>query len=274
MSLIISHRRGLMSSIIQDKILVTLDMSTPSTAGFKLTFSGSVYIDFKDGAGIEALTSGVEKTNTYTTPGTYIVEITGDFSTITEFAADDSKITAINGLQLGTVSNFFVQNNIFTSLDLSNVVFSSAAVLLYINANFTNLTMPSSGSINNFQCYFTSLSTINVSGVTISGIFIVRSQATLTSINLGVGNGALTDFRINNTGLPNVDFSVFATSDGVSIQCQSCGWTATEHDNQLINLDATGWINGALNVITGNAARTAASDTAYNNLIANGWTIT
>ena len=75
-------------------ILITMDMSTPSTAGINLTFaSGSIRIDWKEGGGKVPFVSGVELTHTYITPGTYIAEISGDLENITKFIADNSNIT-------------------------------------------------------------------------------------------------------------------------------------------------------------------------------------
>jgi hypothetical protein len=404
---------GLLSPGAEDKILVTMDMSTPSTAGITLTFaSGSLDIDWKEGGGKEAFTTGVEKTHAYVTPGTYIAEITGDFANITQFVADNSKITNISNFKTGLLTNLRLHQNLFTSIDLSDVPVSGT-VFIYDCPNITSVTFASSGNslvtsfvmrqnpnlasldlsnvpvsatfdvrdsgisgitfassgnskvtifrayncssltslnlanvpvggsfevynsgisgitfsstgntiVSTFSVYSCSsltsldlsnvpistnfrafsnplmtslifsttgnstvtlfsasdcdLSSLDLSNVPISTAFAVRDNSNLSSLTLAAaGNGALTIFAVRGCSLPNIDLTVFSTSDGVSIEQEDNAMTSTEVDNQLINLDSTGWINGTLDIAGTNAARTAASDTAYNNLIANGWAIT
>lgn len=86
--------------------------------------------------------------------------------------------------------------------------------------------------------------------------------------------GSITTFRIYGCAMPNINFNVFSNSDGCTIESYSNAMTSTEVDNQLINIDGTGWINGTLNIAGTNPGRTSNSDTEYANLISNGWTIT
>ena len=397
-----------------EKILVTVTPTTSFTVGFNLTFTGSIDIDFKEGAGKEALTSGVEKTNLYGVAATYIIEITGDLTNITKFIADSSRITTISNLKTGLLTDFQIWGNLYAgNLDMSNAPISGAfytfgnsgltsithsltgnsitsiyrvencnitgvhdlsnvpvSGTLWINNNtnftgfnfatsgngtlnslrvnstdiasldlsnnpitgtlwantctlLTSLTFATSGNgkLNNLRLYGSDITgTLDFSNMPISATVWCNSNSNLTGLifsttgntlvtffdftncnistldltNVPIGtsfrmngnssfstitfaaaaNGSLSDFNVATCNLPNTDFSVFPTSDGVTITYVSNSLTATEHDNQLINLDGTGWINGSLLIIAGNTARTAASDTAYNNLISNGWTIT
>ena len=61
--------------------------------------------------------------------------------------------------------------------------------------------------------------------------------------------------------------------DLANITIFNCNLSANSADNIIINLDNEGKSNGTLN-LTNNNGRTSLSDTAYNNLIVKGWTIT
>jgi len=163
-----------------------------------------------------------------------------------------------------------------TGLDLTNVPVSGT-LWHHANANFTSLVLAASGNgtVTDYLGLGCDMSSVDFSNTPVSGRFRVDGNTALNALShKATGNGALNDYWFYNTSLPNLDLSIFDTSNGVNMQCQNNSFTPTEHDNQLINLNATGWINGTLTIITGNTARTSASDTAYNNLIANGWTIT
>jgi hypothetical protein len=174
----------------------------------------------------------------------------------------------------GTVSNMLIYSCNLSSLDLSNVPISGT---FNINGN-TNLSSVTHSSTNGtttvYYIYNCNLTSLDVSNITISGSFIARDNSSLSSITFNASNGSLGIFDVDRCNLPNIDFSVFSNSDGITIEYQDNSMTSTEVDNQLINLDSTSWINGDIEIDGTNAARTSASDTAYNNLIANGWTIT
>ena len=413
MGLLMANMALIRSTAVVEKILVTMTPTAGFTVGFNLTFTGSIDIDFKDGSGKEALTSGVEKTHVYAA-STYIAEITGDLENITQFIADNNRITLIENLKTGLLTDLRLFSNLFTTLDLSLAPVSEL-VYIYSCANLTGVTFASSGNalVTQFVMRLNpQLTSLNLSNVPVSGLFdcrgcsamnsltfatsgnglitifriydntnllgvinlsnnpvggtfdfnnsgvsgfsfatsgntkftifrgdncpnltslnltnnpiggsiVLQNSPLLTSLTLATsgntvltncdlrdcnftsldfsnnplsvsisfsgnpnlnslalapsGNGVITAFSVNDCDLPNVDFSVFPTSDGDIIRVFNNNFTSTEHDNQLINLDSTGWINGGLEILTGNTARTSASDTAYNNLIANGWTIT
>ncbi|MCJ7802749.1 MAG: hypothetical protein MUP82_10380 [Candidatus Marinimicrobia bacterium] len=308
---------------VSEKILITMTPTAGFTVGFSLAFTGTVSIDFKDGGGIEALTSGVEKTNTYAGAGTYIAEITGDLTTITEFIADNCRIVTFdNTLKTGLLTNFNISDNIFVgNLNLTlatisetfivsgnagltgftfapagngkmeffyfqdcnvtgNIDFQTPNITVgdnirgYNNSNFTGFTFAASGNtlVDNLRIYSCNIATIDFSNVPLGGIIYVYNNV-LTSITFApVGNGSLSALYVYGNSLPDVDFSGFTTGNPL-LYVFNNSFSATESDDQIINVDATGMINGTLNIITGNAARTTASDVAYNNLIANGWAI-
>lgn len=395
-------------------IEITTDQSSLQTVGIQLVFAaGSLQVDWGDGSPMENFVTGVELTHNYLATGTYNLKIKGDLENITQFVADNSRITTISNLKTGLLTNFQIWNNLYSGilnmaeapisggffaygnpnmvqvihasvgnaltttyrvencditgqLDLSNVPVSG---LLWANGNvnFTgfNFSVSGNGQLTDLRVNSSGITNINLTNNPLTGRLWANNCPSLTSLSFATsgngkltdvrlfssnitgavdfsnmpvsgtlwcnnnpnwtgatfsttgntlvtffdfancnftsvdltnvpvgtsfrmngnssfssvifaasGNGALSDFNVGGCSLPNTDFSVFPNSNGVTITYVSNSLTATEHDNQLINLDATGWINGSLSISTGNTARTAASDTAFNNLIANGWTI-
>jgi len=58
------------------------------------------------------------------------------------------------------------------------------------------------------------------------------------------------------------------------IRVDNNGWSSTEVDNFIIDLDTPGRVaNGTLTIDGTNAARTSASDDALAHLVAKGWTV-
>lgn len=263
-------------NIEEEKILITMIPTASYTVGFTLTFaSGTLTIDWKDGSATENFVSGIELMHTYTSASTYVAEITGDLENITKFIADNNRITNIENLVSLIADTTFLNVNLLTSLDLSNYPVKTAFNISN-NSSLSYVTFASSGNEILNSCIFNNCSLISMdfSNVNISGVFTGRINPGLSSLVFSPsGNGVLTSFDCRLCDLPDVDFTVFPVSNGVTIQLQSNSFTATEHDNQLINLYNWGSINGNLVIISGNTARTSASDTAYNWLIANGWTI-
>ncbi len=259
-------------------ILITMDMTTPSTAGIFLTFaSGSLTIDWDDGGGDIPFVSNVELTKTYTVSGIKVAEIKGDFANITKLRADNNKITNISNLQTGLLTDLRLNDNLLSSLNLSSSTVSGT-FFLFNNPTLASVGFATSGNgiITNtllFGCAFTALDFTNVG---LGGTAQAYGMSSLTSVIFATsGNAAFTGtVYFYSDSIGDLDFSNFPTSDGISIRLRSNNFTSTEHDDQLINLNATGWINCTLQIASGNDARTSASDAAYNNMIANGWTIT
>lgn len=176
----------------------------------------------------------------------------------------------------GVLNNVQIHTCNLSTLDFSNVALTGL-LYAYNNPNLNNITFANSGNgiLGNTILSGCNFNTLDFSNIPLQAVVRVENNPVLSSITFASsGNGGLTDFRANGCSLPNIDFSVFSTSTGVSIQLQDNAMTSTEVDNQIINLDTTSWINGTLNIAGTNASRTSASDTAYNNLVANGWAIT
>jgi hypothetical protein len=365
---------GLLKSKVEpvDQIVITTNQSSLQTVGITLAFStGTLTVDWDDGSANENFTTGVEKTKNYAGTGTYEIKISGDLTEITRFIADNSRITSITGLKTGLLTDFRINDNLYSgTLDMSNAPVSGL-FHIHVNAGLSGIISASSGNgtLNDVRLYGTSITSLdlNTPDIPISGIFFGPNNASFTSISFASsGNGTLTYFTMSSTGLTsldlntpdipisgifsirngsltsidfanagngsvsqmyldnndlifidfkdisfagitrlwiysnftlgdidisgvsgninsfrgyscdltNIDFSGLSTPINPEVSIQSNNMTSTEVDDQIINLDNTGWINGILNIAGTNAARTSASDTAYNNLIANGWTIT
>ena len=196
-----------------------------------------------------------------------------NLTTITFASTGNSPITSYRSYDCPNLSSID-----FTNTPINGSLWSSNC------ASLTNLTF----GVTNTKCTFfdfsdCNLSTINLTNLPLdngaSGVNVqVDGNSGLGTFTLSsTGNNKLSNYNASSCNLPNQDFSVFTNSDGVTIQLQDNNMTSTEVDNQIINLGTTispTWANGTLNIAGTNAARTAASDTAYNNLIANGWSIT
>lgn len=176
----------------------------------------------------------------------------------------------------GMLTDTRLSNSGFIIVDLSGINISGR---LWADsmASATSLILASSGNglLNDVRLFNSGYTALDFSNTPCGGFWWVNGCSSLASMDFSnPGNTALTFWLFNNCNQTNFDFSVFPTSDGINMDLRSNSFTATEHDNQLINLDNQGWINGTLQIITGNTARTAASDAAHANLLVNGWTIT
>jgi len=190
-----------------EKILLTMDMSTPSTATINLTFaSGALQIDWKDGAAVQNFATGVNLAHTYTVSGTYIAEITGNFENITAFLAHSSKITTVTGLQTGLLTNLQLHNNLISGvLDLSEVLVSNLA-FFYNNPSLTGITFASTGNqstdIEANDCYLTGV--LNLANVPTANIDL-NSNPLLTGVAFASsGNVLSSSFVMYSTGFVGV----------------------------------------------------------------------
>jgi surface protein len=244
--------------------------------------AGQLFVDGNTGlTGLTFASSGNGTVTDFRATSTAITSL--DFSNVpltTRFWINN--VTTLTGVTFASSGNGTLTDVRFygctslTSLDFSNINVGTTLWCLGCTS-LTSLTFASSGNstVTYFDFSNCNLSSIDCSNVPLSTDIRISGNSSLSTFTIaGSGNGALTRFWANGCSLPNIDFSVFSTSDGIDMRQQDNAMTATEVDNQLINLDNTGWINGAINIAGTNAARTAASDTAYNNLITNGWSIT
>ena len=254
--------------------VLTTDQSSLYQVGIRLVFaSGTITVDWGDGEDPENFTTGVELTHDYSSTDTYVITLTGDLTNITQFWADDCQFTNAT-LITGLLTSLRLQNNDLTFVDLTLAPVSQT-FWLFGNSSLSSLTFAPSGNgiIDNTLlngCDFDSLDFSNV-GV---GGSIQATNMGITSLTFAAsGNGALTIFYFNGNSLPGVDFSVFPTSNNVAIRLQSNGFTATEHDDLIIDLANEGWTGGTLTSVSGNDTRTSASDAAVVILEADSWTL-
>ncbi len=254
--------------------VLTTDQSSLQTVGIRLVFaSGTITVDWGDGEDPENFTTGVELTHDYSSTDTYVITLTGDLTNITQFWADDCRFTNAT-LITGLLTSLRLQNNDLTFVDLTLAPVSQT-FWVFNNSSLDTLIFASSGNgiINNTLlsgCAFTSL---DFSNVGVGGAIQAPNMGMTSLIFAASGNSALTLFYLNGNSLPDIDFSVFPTSNGVVIRLQSNGFTSTEHDDQLINLDDTEWTGGSLTIVSGNDSRTSASDTAYTDLGTKSWSL-
>jgi len=85
----------------------------------------------------------------------------------------------------------------------------------------------------------------------------------------------VTDIDLNGCGVDHytkTEFPAFSSGD-FDLDIRNLGLMSSEIDNIIIDLDEMGLSNGELNYVTGNSARTSASDAAYTSLTGKSWTI-
>ena len=201
----------------EDEILIPMDMSTPSTAGITLTFaSGSLYMDWDDGGGKIPFVTGIELTKTYVTPGTYVGRITGSFDQITQCIIDNSKITTISNLVTGLLTNFRINQNLYSgTIDMTNANVSGT-FFCYSNSALTGITFANSGNGQLTNCTISAcnISSLDFSNVTLAGTYNSSLNSSLSSITFASsGNGAMTNFQTSSCALTSLDVSVFGLSN-------------------------------------------------------------
>jgi len=201
----ITYPVGLLSNKGSDAILITMTPTVLFTAGINLTFaSGTLTIDWKDGSTPENFVSGVELTHQYVSAGTYIAEITGDLTNITAFVADNCKITGIANLKTGLLTNFTINNNLYSGgLDMSLAPISGR-LWTYTNSGLTGITFASSGNaiITDTRLYSCNFSTLDFTNVPLSGRFECQSNSGLTGITFAnSGNAKFTLTRMYSCNL-------------------------------------------------------------------------
>ncbi len=170
-----------------------------------------------------------------------------------------------------------------TSLDLSGLTGLSSRFRVNSCASLSSITMPTTASAfatwYAFTCGLTGV--LDLSGLTgLAGDVRVYGNSAMTSITNPSTSGVFSRYLAESCDLGYIDFTVFSgTSNGVEIRLQNNGMTATEVNHILVDLDASGWINGSVNLSGTNSAPDGTSGgfdglTAKTNLITNGWTVT
>lgn len=224
--------------------------TTASTSSFTLAAQGSLdyVVDWGDGT-VQSYTTG-SPTHTYSTAGQYVVKITpavGSTYNPSFNGNDASKIVTVDGTggsQLTSLANAFRGGNNITSfssnIDTSNVTGFTSFLR---NAN-SLVTMPSFDAS---------------SGINFNRAFM--------------RTGSLTDFPANV-----FDTTGTLVSGAFLDAWLDSGLTAQSIENILVSLDTNGAQNITLGLSGGTSAGkstwSTAANTAYNNLITKGWTIT
>ncbi len=198
-------------SLFVEGIDIPLDMSTPSTAGFNLTFaSGNLFMDWDDGGGLIPFVSGVELLKIYTTPGTKNIKISGSLENITAFVADSSKITTVINLKTSLLTALFLNLNLLSgNLDLSLAPISGT-LALQSNSGLTSITFATSGNalMTIIGLELCDLTALDFSNVPVSGLLRVYSNPNLATLLFATsGNSKVTDFQGQSCAYSTLDFS-------------------------------------------------------------------
>jgi hypothetical protein len=164
--------------------------------------SGTITIDWKDGSAPQNFTNTVEIVHTYVSAGTYIAEISGDILNITQFKADNARLTNIQNFKTGALTYLSINNNLFTGiLDLSNCKIGTNCQIFANTNNFTKLILPpinvSGGNIQRIRIYacqyLTEIENLNKYGI--SGEIWLNDCSNLNKPNFASsGNTYVTNF--------------------------------------------------------------------------------
>ncbi|NHZ86028.1 MAG: hypothetical protein GWP19_09120, partial [Planctomycetia bacterium] len=201
--------RYLIDYTITEAIVLNTDQTILQQIGIELVFAaGSLIAIWGDGAN-SPFVSGIELTYDYASTDDYKISIIGDLINITEFIADNNRITAINRIKTGLLTSFDVENNlIFGTLDLSNSKISNNFVVK--SNSITNIIFASSGNeiVNIFHANSCNLTELDLSNVPINGDFNVSSNANLQSINFAIsGNNTIHAFHTELCNLTSLNLS-------------------------------------------------------------------
>ena len=267
----IKVREGAWPIIFPSTIQYTI---TNSGTTFELRDSGTVnyQVEWGDGSAVETVTTN-NKSHTYASSGTYAVKLdtTGSYRPYYYLNGNEDQITAVlidASANLGT--------NLFGAFAGAN--------------NMTSFSCPSSvtATVTSFQRAF----------------WVCSSLTSFPVID--TSNGTIFERTWRQSGLtsfPSLDFSSATTFSAAWYNCQSlatipsglfnstgtlaanafsaafaiCALTAQSIENILTSLDTNGASNITLGLDGGtNAAKstwTSAANTAYDNLVTKGWTI-
>ena len=275
-------------------------VTTGSTSSFTLLSTGTVdyEVDWGDGS-TESLTTNAP-THTYSSAGEYTIKVTpAEGSTYRPYfnnVVSDTSIASVSGTggsQLGTnLSGAWKGASNITSFS-SNIDISSVTDFIATWDTCSSLTsfpvLDTSSGTNFQQTWFgcsslTSFPLINTSSGN-SFAFAWVNASSLTSFP-SCDFSSATSFTFawsDCSSLTTFPANMFDTTGTLSSNAfgqawTNCALTAQSIENILVSLDTNGTSNIDLNISGGtNAAKTtwsAAANTAYNNLITKGWSIT
>jgi hypothetical protein len=196
---------------------------------------------------------------------------------------NNTALTSINFggtiVKLSSSSIKYITNNpILQTLDLSNVE-------IYQGISFEDCTSLNSVTFNSSYDRMssiifnnTAMSSIDLSSIPFSYALSVYANdcPNLTSFVGSSQSSAFNQVELERCALESLDISgMHANTTSSYIYVTANNMLATEVDQLLIDLDnnSNSSYPGVLHITTGNDPRTTASDSAYNSLVAKGWTI-
>jgi hypothetical protein len=149
--------------------------------------SGTITIDWKDGSAPQNFTSSTEIVHTYVSAGTYIAEISGDILNITQFKADNARLTNIQNFKTGALTYLSLNNNLFTGiLDLSNCKIGvNCQLFIHTLGSVTKIILPTANIANGniirvrayANIYLTEIENLN--RFPISGEFMIETNTSM-----------------------------------------------------------------------------------------------
>ncbi len=260
----------------EKKILVTMTPTANFTAGITVNFaSGTITIDWKDGSSPENFTSGVEKTHTYVSAGTYVAEIYGNLGNITIFVADSCRITKIENMKTGLLTSLVLHTNLMSGeLDLSLCKISGSFLAYTQSSNFS-VKFASSGNGLMTNVHIGSSNYVGIpdfSNVPLSGGLIANGNTGSTGFIFSTtGNGTFSSINLSGCNYGYINFLNISTSrNSTLIQLQNNAMTAEEVNHILADLDSistAGYTGRTIN-IGGTNADPDSSSGGYNGLAA------
>ncbi len=150
---------------------------------------------------------------------------------------------------------------------------------VFNNPNLTSITNPSTSFVMEkywaYDCDLTGTHDMtDISNFVES--FDVHGNSSLTDITNPGTSTIITDYIANGCDLGYIDFTVFSgTCDNINIQLDNNDMVTGEVDDILADLNASGWIDGTVNLAGSNDSPTDGTSNADKlALEADGWTVT
>ncbi len=139
-------------------------------------------------------------------------------------------------------------------------------------SEITDLDISNATALDNLNTRYNLLTTLDVSQNTVLTQLNVRGNDQLSSGTLDISNNPLlTRFQADNTQLSSIIITNNTLLDNVILR--SSEFSSTVLDQVVIDLDSYGLLDGNLEIRANPGDLTVASLSAYNSLIAKGWSI-
>ena len=281
--------------------LAFLEYTTANVSSFEVRTSGAVNydVDWGDGSTETGVTTN-NKIHAYSTPGVYVIKLTPAVGstlrpqhyTAINYQTNLTQVNGVGGSQLGSsLLNAFRDTTSLTSfgkIDTSSVTDFSRSWNGCSGLTSFPLIDTSSGTSFAFswsQCSgLTSFPTLDLSSaLDVSQAWNGCSNLVeFPSVDFSSVTGSFRRTWYFNTSLTTFPANMFdnissTPSNGFEDAWRSCALTAQSIENILTSLDTNGQQNISLGISSGtNAGKStwsSAANTAYNNLITKGWTI-